>query len=72
MYNLKFNVNKTKYTVIGIRYNVHKIDFDGNVIDRTEMNYLGVIIDEGLTFKQNAHMWQNRKKIIFGKWLRDN
>ena len=61
---LKLNTSKTKYLIISSRVNVDNIcvSIDGETIDRVrEIKYLGVIIDDNLTFK--SHIDNVIKKI---------
>jgi hypothetical protein len=76
MCKLKLNVNKTKFMIIGTQCDINSINLNGDVIERVpEIKYLGVVIDEALTFKENAQyvgkkiskmvgfLNRNRKKI---------
>lgn len=55
---LKLNIKKTKYMLIGGRKNLgegYTVNIDGEVIEKvSNMKYLGVIIDDKLTFKEHA------------------
>lgn len=80
--SLCINVNKSKFMVIGRKYTLNNIDWNNitikinqNVIERVnEMKYLGVVIDENLTFKSHATYIMNKmsKKVSFLYRVGDN
>ena len=67
---LTLNIPKTKYVIFGSKYNLRNkpdlnLTLGGEKIDQdTEMKYLGVILDDHLTFNQhvqNIHTKPTRK-----------
>lgn len=72
--NLRLNINKTKYMIIKSKHN--PLDVNNNVVlsingsdieKVSEIKYLGVIIDQNLTFSRHAEFIRNKvaKKINF-------
>lgn len=76
MMKLKLNVNKTKFMIIGERNETisYEIMIGGQNIERVnQMKYLGVVIDDQLTFKPYCEYLEKKiaKKISFLRRIRN-
>lgn len=79
--NLKVNINKCKWMMLGKKQKLNKtvcmgpITINNQTIERvTEIKYLGVVLDENLSFKQNVNYIVKKvaKKINFLRRLSTN
>lgn len=77
MSKLKVNVDKTKFMVVGKRNDAHGLELRMNnqcLQQVGVMKYLGVMIDQKMTFKENAEFVKKKvaKKALFMSRMRKN